>query len=145
MTHLKVGDLAPDFEGESTHGRIRLSDFRGKKVVLYFYVKDQTPGCTMQSIDLNKGLERLKELNVVVIGVSTDDLDSHREFSNKYKLNFPLIADEDKEISKLYGVLGENGRAKRVTFLIDENGIIKHIFTKVNVKEHTEAILRVIQ
>ncbi|RMF30381.1 MAG: peroxiredoxin [Candidatus Nitrosothermus koennekii] len=142
---LKVGDPAPDFEASSTKGKIRLSDFRGKKVILYFYVKDQTPGCTMQSIDLREGLDKLNNLNAVVIGISTDSLESHKKFAEKYKLNFPLVADEDKKISELYGVLNERGRAKRVTFIIDENGIIQHIFTKVNVKAHTDEILQVIK
>ncbi|GIU70751.1 MAG: peroxiredoxin [Candidatus Nitrosocaldaceae archaeon] len=142
---LKVGDPAPDFEAISTKGKIRLSDFRGKKVILYFYVKDQTPGCTMQSIDLQEGLDKLNNLNAVVIGISTDSLESHKKFAERYNLNFPLVADEDKKISELYGVLNERGRAKRVTFIIDENGIIQHIFTKVNVKAHTDEILQVIK
>lgn len=141
---LKVGDKAPDFEGNSTKGKIRLSDYRGKKVILYFYVKDQTPGCTMQSINLEEGLEQLKNLNAEVIGISTDSIESHKRFAEKYNLDFPLVADESKEISRLYGVLNERGRAKRVTFVIDENGIIKHIFNKVNVKAHTDEILQVI-
>jgi peroxiredoxin Q/BCP len=142
---LRVGDPAPDFEANSTKGKIKLSDFRGKKVILYFYVKDQTPGCTMQSIDLQEGLDKLNNLNAVVIGISTDSLESHKKFAEKYNLNFPLVADEDKKISELYGVLNERGRAKRVTFIIDENGIIQHIFTKVNVKAHTDEILQVIK
>ncbi len=141
---LKVGEKAPDFDSISTKGRIKLSDFRGKKVILYFYVKDQTPGCTMQSIDLQEGLDKLNDLNAIVIGISTDSIESHEKFAKKHNLNFPLVADEDKSISKLYGVLNERGRARRVTFVIDENGIIKHIFTKVNVKAHTDEILQVI-
>lgn len=143
IMHLKIGDEALEFEGNSTKGKIRLSDFRGKKVILYFYVKDQTPGCTMQSIDLQEGLDKLNNLNAVVIGISTDSLESHEKFAKKHNLNFPLVADEDKSISRLYGVLNERGRAKRVTFVIDENGLIKHIFTKVNVKAHTDEILQV--
>ncbi len=144
MTHLKVGDMAPDFEGLSQLGRIRLSDLRNKKIVLYFYVKDQTPGCTMQSINLQTGLDRLSNLNAQVIGISTDSLESHERFARKHNLTFPLIADEDKSISKLYGVLNENGRARRVTFIINEQGIIEHIFSKVDVKAHTDEILKVI-
>ncbi len=142
---LKVGDLAPDFEGDSTKGKIRLSDFRGKKVVLYFYVKDQTPGCTMQSNSLQEGLEQLRGLNAIVIGISTDSLESHKRFASKYNLDFPLVADEDKSISKAYGVLNEErGRARRVTFIIDEQGRIMHIFDKVKVKEHAKEVMQVI-
>jgi peroxiredoxin Q/BCP len=143
MLMLKVGEKAPDFDSISTKGRIRLSDFRDKKVILYFYVKDQTPGCTMQSIDLQNGLDKLNDLNAIVIGISTDSIESHEKFAKKYNLNFALVADEDKSICKSYGVLNERGRAKRVTFVIDK-GAIKHIFTKVNVKAHTDEILQVI-
>ena len=143
IMHLKVGDKAPDFEGISTKGRIRLSDLKGRKVILYFYVKDQTPGCTAQSINLQEGLDKLNDINATVVGISTDSIASHERFAKKYNLNFPLIAD-DKSISRLYGVLNEKGRAKRVTFVIDEDGIIKHIFTKVNVKAHTDEILKVV-
>lgn len=144
MTHLKIGDKAPDFIAKSTKGDIALSDFKGKKVIIYFYVKDQTPGCTMQSVDLQQGLNKLNNVNAIVIGISIDTLDSHYKFAKKHNLDFPLISDEDGSISRLYGVLNENNRARRVTFVIDENGMIKHIFTKVNVKDHTNEILQVI-
>jgi peroxiredoxin Q/BCP len=145
MAMPNVGDIAPDFEANSTIGKIRLSDFRGKKVILYFYVKDQTPGCTTQSINLQEGLNELNDLNIMVIGISTDSLDSHEKFAKRYNLTFPLVADENKEISRLYGVLNERGRSNRVTFLIDENGIIRHIFRKVNVSAHKEEILKVLE
>ncbi len=144
MPILNVGDIAPDFEANSTSGKIKLSDFKGKRVVLYFYVKDQTPGCTTQSVNLQNGLEDLKKLNIVVIGISVDPLTSHKIFAKRHNLTFPLIADDNKEISKLYGVLNERGRASRVTFIIDENGVIRHIFNKVNVSAHKEEIVKVL-
>ncbi len=146
MTDLKVGDSAPDFAAESTQGNISLKDYRGKNVVLYFYVRDQTPGCTMQSCSLRDGIDRIKSYGAEVFGVSTDDLNSHNEFKSRYNLNFPLVADPDFKISKSYGVFNEERKAsRRVTFLIDKNGIIKHIFPKVDVRAHADEVIEVLK
>ncbi len=132
MSKLKPGMPAPDFETVDDQGRtVRLSDLRGKKVVLYFYPKDDTPGCTKQACSFRDNYQVLQEKGVVVLGVSPDGVESHRKFKEKYNLNFPLLADEDHAISEAYGVWGEQslyGRkymgVKRSQFVIDENGII---------------------
>lgn len=145
----EAGTPAPDFEGKTQTGEtVRLSDFRGKKVALYFYPKDDTPGCTKQACNLRDHLQTLREAGIVVLGVSGDDVDSHRKFAGKYHLPFPLIADPEHEILEKYGVWGERnlyGRKfmgiKRTTFLIDENGVIRHVFKRPKVSEHAEEIL----
>ena len=145
----EVGAPAPDFEGVTQTGeKIRLSDFRGKKVALYFYPKDDTPGCTKQACNLRDHLDVLREAGIVVIGVSGDDVASHEKFAGKYHLPFPLIADPEHEILETYGVWGERnlyGRKfmgiKRTTFLIDEDGIIRHVFKRPKVSEHAGEIL----
>jgi peroxiredoxin Q/BCP len=149
MAELKEGDKAPLFTGVDQNGKsVSLTDFQGKKVVLYFYPKDDTPGCTAQACNLRDNYSELLKMGFVVIGVSTDSVKSHKKFENKFKLPFPLIADEDKTIVELYGVWGEKqfmGRnfmgTKRTTFLIDEAGIIKKIITKPNTANHTEEVL----
>jgi len=146
MPDLRVGDRAPHFSAESTHGKISLNDYAGKNVVLYFYVRDQTPGCTMQSCSLRDGIDKIKDYNTEVLGVSTDDLDSHNKFMSKYNLKFPLIADPDFKISKAYGVFNEERKAsRRVTFVIDGNGIIRHIFPKVDVSAHADEVIEVLK
>lgn len=143
---VSIGDEAPDFTAESTQGEISLKNYRGKNVVLYFYVKDQTPGCTMQSCSLRDGIDELKAHNAEVLGVSVDALDSHYEFMSKYNLNFPLVADPDFKISKAYDVFNEERQmSRRVTFLIDKNGVIKYIFPKVNVQAHAEEVVEVLK
>jgi peroxiredoxin Q/BCP len=146
---LSKGDKAPDFSSKDQNGnQIKLSGLRGKKVVLYFYPKDDTPGCTAQACDLNDNLPALQSAGYEVIGVSTDDEKSHQKFINKYGLNFSLLADTDKQVVELYDVWKEKSMygknymgTVRTTFLIDENGIITDIIEKVDTKAHTEQIL----
>ncbi len=143
---LNIGDAAPDFTAESTLGRITLSDYKGKKsIVLYFYVKDMTPGCTIQSIGMKDSIERIRALGGEVIGVSSDDLESHKRFASKYGLNFPLVSDVDNRISKMYGVFNEEkGRARRVTFIIDKDGMIRHIMNRVDVNDHAGDVIDIL-
>jgi peroxiredoxin Q/BCP len=149
MTHLQVGDTAPAFEGvDQNNNKVSLSDFKGKTVILYFYPKDMTPGCTAQACNLGENYTALKEKGMEVIGVSADSVARHQKFVAKYDLPFTLLADEDKEIIKAYGVWGmkklygkEYEGIYRETFIIDGEGKIAHIFLKVKTKTHTEQIL----
>ncbi len=147
---LKEGDMAPDFnlevEGYS-RSPVRLSDFRGKKVVLYFYPKDDTPGCTLEACDFRDRLPDLSGKGVVVMGISKDTVESHAKFRKKYDLTFPLLADTDGSVSASYGVIKEKnmyGRKtvgiERTTFLIDEKGVIRKVYPKVKVEGHVEKI-----
>lgn len=149
MATLKVGDIAPAFESTDQHGnKIRLQDFSGSKVILYFYPKDDTPGCTAEACNLRDNHEFLLSKDYKVIGVSTDNMKSHQKFTEKYSLPFPLLSDTEKVIVKSYGVWGLKkfmGRSyegtHRVTFVIDEQGIIERVFDKVDTKNHAEQIL----
>jgi len=149
MAELKEGTKAPAFTGIDQNGReVKLSDFAGKKLVLYFYPKDNTPGCTAEACNLRDNQTVLLKKGFVVIGVSPDSEKSHKKFAGKFSLPFPLIADESKEILNDYGVWGEKqmyGKTYfgviRTTFIIDEKGEIEKIITKVNTAEHTEQIL----
>lgn len=134
---LKEGDIAPDIEAVATDGgTIRLSDFKGRNnVVIYFYPADDTPGCTRQACDLRDARPELDRTNTVVLGVSTDDRESHETFTRKYSLNFPLLVDTDGAICDAFGVPHEGG-ARRVTFLIDTNGRIARVWEKVSVLSH---------
>ncbi|PIZ95326.1 MAG: thioredoxin-dependent thiol peroxidase [Candidatus Magasanikbacteria bacterium CG_4_10_14_0_2_um_filter_37_12] len=151
MTYLKLGDNAPKFSGLNQNGKkISLSDYIGKKVVLYFYPKDNTPGCTKEACNLRDNYSVLQKKGFVILGVSTDNEKTHKKFADKFELPFNLIVDEDKKIVEKYGVLGEKkfmGRAymgtNRTTFVIDENGEIEKIFDKVYTNNHTEQILAV--
>ncbi len=153
MTYLKEGNPAPDFKGTDQDGKeVALSDFRGRKLVLYFYPKDNTSGCTAEAVNLRDNYETLKKHGLAVLGVSTDDEKSHRKFIEKYELPFPLIADKDKKIVNLYGVWGPKkfmGReyegTHRVTFVIDEEGKIMKIIDKVKTKDHAKQILEAIE
>ena len=146
---LKEGDIAPDFEARDESGNtIKLSDMRGKKVVLYFYPKDNTPGCTAESCNLRDNYDDLKKAGYVVLGISSDNEKSHQKFIDKYDLPFHLIADTEKEVHDAYGTWVEKsmyGRkymgTARTTFLIDENGKIEKIIDKVKTKDHTSQIL----
>lgn len=144
---LKVGNKAPDFESETYGGeKIKLSDHYSRGIVaLYFYPKDNTPGCTKEACSLRDGMDDLSKLGVTVLGVSTDGVKAHENFRAKYDLNFPLISDKSKEIIKLYDVKSAFGTAKRVTFLIDRGGEIKHIWKKVNTKNHSEEVIEKIR
>jgi peroxiredoxin Q/BCP len=149
MTHLKEGDKAPEFTGVNEKGEeISLSDYKGKKLVLYFYPKDNTPGCTAEACNLRDNYHALKDAGYEILGVSPDSERKHQNFIEKYELPFPLIADTGKEISQKYGVWGEKqmyGRTYegvfRTTFLIDEKGRIEKIFKKVKTNAHAEQIL----
>jgi peroxiredoxin Q/BCP len=146
VSELKVEDSAPDFIAESTHGKISLKDYRGKHVVLYFYVRDQTPGCIAQSCSLRDGIDMIQAHDAQVLGVSTDTLDSHNRFLSALNLNFPLVADPDFAISKVYGVFNEERQmSRRVTFVIDKEGIIRHIFPKVDVRAHADEVIDVLK
>ena len=139
---LKVGDEAPAIEAETYGGeKIRLSGYRGNKIVaLYFYPKDYTGGCTKEACSLRDGMSDLEKLGVQVLGVSTDSVKSHEGFKEKHGLNFPLLSDKSKDIIKSYGVVSDSGSAKRETFLVDKTGVIRYIWTKVNVAEHSGEI-----
>ncbi|MDB4582071.1 thioredoxin-dependent thiol peroxidase [Draconibacterium sp.] len=149
MTNLKVGDKAPLFEGvNQSRETIGLKDFTGKKLILYFYPKDNTPGCTAESCNLNENYEMWLKKGFEVVGVSPDSEKSHVKFIDKFGLKFNLIADTEKEILQAYGAWGEKsmyGRkymgVLRKTFVIDEKGIILEIFEKVNTKDHTNQII----
>ncbi|WP_343669765.1 thioredoxin-dependent thiol peroxidase [Chitinophaga sp.] len=153
MTYLKEGDKAPVFKGVDQSGnKVSLSDLKGKKVILYFYPKDMTPGCTAQACNLRDNYSALLKKGYAVVGVSTDGEKSHRKFAEKYELPFPLLADEDRKIVEQYGVWGEKkfmGRVydgtHRTTFLINENGVIDKIISKPDTKNHTEEILEIWQ
>lgn len=150
MSKLTIGDTAPDFETKDQNGQpLKLSDYRGKKVVLYFYPKDDTSGCTAQACDLRDNYADLRAAGYEVLGVSVDGEKSHQKFIGKYDLPFSLIADTDKQVVEAYDVWKEKsmyGRkymgTVRTTFLIDENGIITNIIDKVDTKKHTEQILK---
>ncbi len=149
MVTLKAGDKAPDFEGINHDGKkIGLSNFQGQKLILYFYPKDNTPGCTAESCNLNDNYDAWIQRGYEVIGVSPDSVESHKKFRDKYGLRFNLISDPEKEILRKYGAWGEKimyGRkyqgVLRTTFLIDEKGIIRDIFRKVKTKDHTNQII----
>lgn len=149
MTHLRKGDKAPEFTGKDQNGaEISLKNLRGKRVVLYFYPKDSTPGCTAQACNLRDNYDYLLKSGYVVLGISADGEKSHQRFIEKHGLPFPLIADKEKEIIKAYGVwgpkkfMGKNfDGIIRTTFIIDGEGIIEEVIDKVNTKEHTKQIL----
>lgn len=139
---LKIGDEAPDIEAE-TYGSeiIKLSDFRGDSIVaLYFYPRDNTGTCTKEACSMRDSMNDLKKLGVQVLCVSTDSVKSHEGFMKKYDLNFPLLSDKSKNIVRAYGVESESGSARRVTFLIDKLGVIRHIWTKVKAAEHADEV-----
>ena len=150
MTILQKGDKAPDFKGTDENGKIiTLSHFKGKKLVLYFYPKDQTPGCTAEACDLRDHYPLLLKQGYDVIGISADDEKSHQKFIEKNKLPFSLIADTDKKIIMAYGVWGlkkfmgkEYEGILRTTFIVDEEGIIEEVITKVDTKNHTSQIIK---
>jgi peroxiredoxin Q/BCP len=146
---LKEGDAAPDFEARDAEGNVvRLSDLRGQKVVLYFYPKDDTPGCTKEACSFRDAFAEFGRRGIKVLGVSLDDERSHRKFADKYKLPFTLLADTDHAVAEAFGVYGEKqfmGKkymgVDRKTFLIDEQGRLKKVFDKVNVEEHADEVL----
>ncbi|MBM2840846.1 MAG: bacterioferritin comigratory protein [Bacteroidetes bacterium] len=149
MAELKVGDKAPDFTLPTGAGeRLSLKDMKGKKVVLYFYSKDDTSGCTKEACSFRDNIKVIQKKGAVVIGASIDSVESHKKFATRYDLPFTLVSDQEKDLVKKYGVWKEKrmyGRkymgVVRTTFLIDEKGVISHIFPKVNVEGHTDEIL----
>jgi peroxiredoxin Q/BCP len=149
---LKPGDAAPDFEGVTTDGsKVALGDFRGRKLVLYFYPMDDTPGCTRQACSLRDHNAEIAAKGAAILGVSTQDAGSHRKFTAKYKLNFPLLADAGGHVGRAYGTIGGGGllaaakalvgMADRVTFIIDEKGRIAHVIDRPDVANHAEEVL----
>ena len=147
--HLKVGQKAPAFSLPNQDGKIMsLSDYKGKIIVLYFYPKDDTPGCTKESCAFRDGIDEIHDIGADVIGVSGDSVQSHKKFVKKYSLNFPLLSDESKKMLQAYGVWKEKslyGRKfmgiERTTFIVDGNGKIDGIFHKVKVNGHLEEVL----
>ncbi len=142
-TSLKPGDKAPSFSAPSWDGStVKLSDFSGSKnVVLFFYVRDNTSGCIREARSLNDAIAELTKRSAVVIGVSTDGVESHERFAANNELTFSLLADPDGKIAKAYGVLRETGRAARTTFLIDRDGTILHAWPKVSITGHADDIM----
>ena len=149
MTKLKAGDKAPDFSTIDDQGnKVSLKDFRGKKVVLYFYPKDNTSGCTKQACELRDNYSKFAKLDAVVLGVSPDPQKAHVKFKTKYDLPFPLLVDEDKKIINAYDVWHQKSLygvkfmgVVRTTFVIDEKGKISHVFPKVRVPDHLELVI----
>ena len=143
------GEPAPDFTATTGSGdTVTLSDYRGRWVLLYFYPKDDTPGCTKQACNLRDNFGLLEEKDVAVVGVSGDDEASHERFAAKYDLRFPLVADPEREILMRYGVWGEKNfygkksiGTKRTSFLIDPDGVVRHVFTRPKTGEHAEEVL----
>ncbi|HIY77077.1 MAG TPA: thioredoxin-dependent thiol peroxidase [Candidatus Sphingobacterium stercorigallinarum] len=148
MSVLNVGDHAPDIVSQDQHGnQIRLSDLKGKKIILYFYPRDNTPGCTTEACNFRDNYQQLTQDGFQVIGVSTDSEQSHQKFIAKHDLPFTLLADEDQKIVNDYGVWVEKNMygkkfmgTARTTFIIDENGVIEHIIKKVDNKNATQQI-----
>jgi len=153
MTQLKEGMQAPPFEGIDQTGKlVKSSDYRGKKIVLYFYPKDNTPGCTAEACNLRDNYNAFLKKGFAVIGVSMDSEKSHKNFAQKYSLPFPLIADTSKKILNDYGVWKEKSLygktfmgTVRTTFIIDEKGIIEKIISKVNTSKHSDQIFNIYQ
>ena len=149
MTTLEAGDTAPEFSVEDQDGNtVKLSDFKGKKLVLFFYPKASTPGCTAEACNLRDNWERFQEKGYAILGVSADTQKRQSNFKNKYEFPFPLLADENKEVIQAYGVWGpkkfmgkEYDGIHRTTFIIDEEGKIEEVIKKVKTKEHTAQIL----
>lgn len=150
MTQLELGDKVPHFSGLNQHNEeLALKDFEGKKLILFFYPKDNTPGCTAEACDLQDNFEFWKNKGYAIVGISPDTVQSHAKFAEKFGFEFDLIADPEKEILKTYGVYGPKklyGRETigvyRTTFVIDEEGKITRIFKRVKTKEHTAQIVK---
>ncbi|HQF42324.1 MAG TPA: thioredoxin-dependent thiol peroxidase [Ignavibacteriaceae bacterium] len=150
---LKVGIKAPVFSLLNQNGeKISLKDYLGKKIILYFYPKDNTSGCTKEACNFRDAFPKFKKTDAIILGVSPDSVDSHKKFAEKYQLNFNLLADEEKKVVQLYGVWKEKsmyGRkymgVERTTFIIDEKGRIKNIFTKVKVDGHDKEVLEALK
>ena len=144
---LKIGDPAPGFSLPDETGKLRqLSEFKGKKIALYFYPKDNTPGCTSQACSFRDGYQQLQDAGIVVLGVSYDSPESHRQFKEKHHLPFTLLSDQDKQVAKAYGAYGGLLwflTPRRYTYLIDEQGILVYIFKEVDVNRQAEEVLEI--
>ena len=153
MARPNVGEKAPEFSAKDQNGKtVSLADFKGKTVILYFYPKDDTPGCTAEACSFRDNYQSLVGKGFAVIGVSTDDEKSHKKFESKYSLPFPLIADPDKKIVEAYGVWVEKNMygkkymgTARTTFLIDGNGVITHVIDKVDTKGSSQQVIDLLQ
>jgi peroxiredoxin Q/BCP len=154
MSEIAEGEKAPEFSlPASTGGEISLSQFKGKShVVLYFYPKDMTPGCTKEACDFRDVKGQFEKVGAVILGVSTDDLKSHGKFTARHSLNFPLLSDADKNVTSEYGVYKEKslyGRlgmgTERTTFVIDKEGVVRKVYHKVKVEKHAEAVLEFVR
>lgn len=153
MSELKEGQKAPEFTGTDQDGKtITLDQYKGQTVVLYFYPKDDTPGCTAEACDFRDNYQGLKAKGIVVLGVSVDDEKSHQKFATKHSLPFTLLADTDKKIVEAYGVWGEKNMygkkymgTNRATFIIDGNGNISHVIKKVDTKNSTAQVLELLE
>ncbi len=153
-THLKAGDPAPEFSGSSTDGKLlRSTDFRGQKLVLYFYPMDDTPGCTKQACSLRDANAEIAAKGAAILGVSAQGTESHQRFTEKFSLNFPLLADTDLTVAKAYGVAGSGLSgllrsvvkvSERVTFVIDEKGVIIHVIDDPDCADHGAEVLAVL-
>jgi len=155
MMKLKIGDPAPMFTAPATDGSsIKLSDFLGAKLVLYFYPMDDTPGCTKQACSLRDHNQEIRDKGAAILGVSTQDAESHQRFTEKHHLNFPLLADTDGAVARAYGAIGGGGLlgtamslfgvANRITFIIDESGHIAHIIDQPDCPNHAEEVLKLL-
>ncbi len=150
MTTLKIGDKAPNFSANDQDGNLHtLENYKGKKLVVFFYPKANTPGCTAEACDLRDNFERFQASNYALLGVSADNAKAQSNFKNKFSFPFPLLADEDKSVIQDFGVWGpkkfmgkEYDGIHRTTFIIDESGIIVDIISEVKTKEHTSQILK---
>ena len=152
--HLRPGDPAPDFAAPATDGSVlRLADFRGRKLVLYFYPKDNTPGCTRQACSLRDANAAIAARGAAILGVSAQDTESHQRFTEKFGLTFPLLADTDLTVARAYGVAGSGlggllrsvvKVSQRVTFIIDEKGYISHVIDDPDCPDHGEEVLAVL-
>jgi len=139
---LKIGDEAPDFELQNQNGNaVKLSDFRGKTVVIYFYPKDFTTGCTAEAKDFNQNIEYILSKGVKVIGISSDSVDSHRKFSQKLGLKFDLLSDPERKVIKAYGAQVGN-RTRRITYIINKEGKVAFVFPKVVPVGHSQEVLK---
>ena len=149
MVAIREGSKAPDFSLKGSDGKTHtLTEFKGRNVVLYFYPKDDTPGCTIEAKGFNKAVETLSKIDTVIVGISKDDLASHKKFCNKYSLRFLLLSDPESKVIKLYEAYGERGifgmGTMRKTYIIDRNGNVAKIFAKVRPLEHTKEVVSAI-